>query len=221
MTGAIRQPASRGQEGFTLLELVVTLGLLALIVAAIMAGLNTGRRVWQIRSQLDDIAATGAARSVLAARLADAMPLLQQSPSGLATFAFAGTAASLDFVAPLQRSSAGGGLFRQSLKLAPVTLPSGKVRRNLVLEEAVFSDSPSPHDGNPPPRQTVLVEDVAGLAIRYSGPVPASPAPAWSGSWQHRDALPQLIGITVVFAAGDARQWPELMVAPGAAAASR
>lgn len=221
MTGRGRQTPARGQEGFTLLELVVTLGLLALIVAAIMAGLSAGRRVWQIRSQLDEIAATSAARSVLGARLADAMPLLQQSPSGVATFAFAGTAASVDFVAPLRRSPAGGGLLRHSLKLAQVALPSGKTRRNLVLEETLFVDTAPPHDDVRAPRQTVLVENIASLAIRYSGPVPASPEPAWSDTWQHKDALPQLIGITVVFPAGDPRRWPELIVAPAAAAAGR
>ena len=217
MTRTARQSLGPDNDGFTLLELIVTLGLLALIVTAIMGGLNTGRRVWQIRTELDQLAAVGAARSVLEARLSDAMPLTQQSPSGLATLAFAGSGDSLDFVTPLSQSLGGGGLFRQTVKLAKVMLPNGRTRQNLVVEETLFGDAPPPAGDSVLPRQAVLVEDVAAVAIRYNNPVAASPSPVWSATWLHKDALPWLIGITVVFPSGDPRHWPELLVAPRAA----
>jgi general secretion pathway protein J len=197
-----------GEQGFTLLELIVTLGLLSLIVAAIVGGLGTGRRVWQMQDDLEQLSATGAARALLAARLADAMPVMERSAKGVLLPAFEGATDRLMFVAPLPRSGSGGGLIHQVVHLAPTT--GG--RQNLVIEEAVFQ-------GGGAPEQAVLIENVSGLAIRYLDSGVSRSAPAWTDAWTRTPALPKLIGVSITFPPGDPRRWPELMLAPRAGSA--
>jgi general secretion pathway protein J len=194
------QPSDRhGEQGFTLLELIVTLGLLSLIVAAIMGGLGTGRRVWQMRGDLEQVSALGAVRSLLQARVADALPVSEHATKGVPIPAFDGAADSLTFVAPVTRGSNGPGLFRHVIRMVPAT--GGTDLRDLVLE------GPSAHPA-------ILVHNVAQISLRYLGLEPAQPGPQWSSSWRGKAALPRLIGLTVSFPRGDPRQWPELILAP-------
>ncbi len=208
------------EQGFTLLELIVTLGLLALIVAAIMGGLGAGRRVWQLRNDLESLTAIDAARSVLEARLADAMPVGWQSRSGGVDLAFAGAGDAVTFVAPLERSSSGSGLFREALRLAPAIRPDGSSRPSLVIEEAVFDGKPAEASTTRKPRRLVLVENVTGLTIRYIDPTSTNQPRDWRSTWNGQQTLPRLIGISVTFPPGDPRHWPELVIVPRAAPAS-
>ena len=206
------------EHGFTLLELMVTLGLLSLIVAAIMGGLGTSRRVWQLRGDLEQVSALGAARSLLAARLEDAMPVLQHSAKGVQLAALQGEPDRLRFAAPLVHGLSGGGLVQQTLRLTP---PDARGQRNLIIEETAASGVSDAGVSAAPPQQAVLVENVAGLSFRYLGPDPAHAAPTWSADWRRNTALPRLIGLSITFPPGDARQWPELILAPQIGAAAR
>ena len=209
----IAQPYERnGERGFTLLELVVTLGLLSLIVAAIMGGLGSSRRVWQMRSDLEQLSGLGAARSLLAARVSDAMPLWDRSNKGIAVPAFDGTSVILTFVAPLAHANGGGGLFRQVVRLVPSASHSGLW--DLVVDESPFGGAGAAKTLAATVQTSVLVGNVAEMALRYIGSDATRSAPEWSASWQHRPQLPRLIGLTVVFPPGDLRRWPELMLAP-------
>lgn len=206
-----------GEHGFTLLELMVTLGLLSLIVAAIMGGLGTGRRVWQLQGDLEQVSALGAARSLLEARLADAIPLLERSAKGVAVAAFQGEPDRLSFAAPFVHGLSGSGLMRQVLRLAPT---DARGHRNLIIEEMALAGGGDAGARAAPSQQAVLVENVAGISFRYLGPDATRAAPAWSADWRRSNALPRLVGLSIAFPPGDARQWPELILAPQIGAAS-
>ncbi len=206
------------EAGFTLLELVVTLGLLSLIVAAIMGGLGASRRVWQMRGDLEQISALGAARTLLEARVVDAMPLWDRSDRGLNVPAFDGTTERLTFVSALARGPDGGGLVRQVIQLSPSATTAGL--NDLVLDESRFGGAGDARAAPKSARRSVLVENVAQISFRYIGPDLTRAMPEWSTSWRRRPALPRLIGLTIAFPPGDLRHWPELMLAPSLGPAS-
>ncbi len=207
----------QSEQGFTLLELMVTLGLLSLIVAAIMGGLGTSRRVWQLRGDLEQVSALGAARSLLAARLGDAMPVLQHSAKGVPLAAFQGEPDRLSFAAPFLHGLSGSGFVRQVLRLGPV---DARGHRNLIIEEMALPGGGDAGARAAPSQQAVLVENVAGISFRYLGPDATRAAPAWSADWLRSNALPRLVGLSIAFPPGDARIWPELILAPQIGAAS-
>jgi hypothetical protein len=71
----------------------------------------------------------------------------------------------------------------------------------------IYADDPQ---GEPHAR--VLLEDVARLELAYFGLKAEERAAAWHEEWQGQHLLPRLLRIRVVFAEGDRRAWPELIV---------
>jgi general secretion pathway protein J len=190
-------PDGKDEHGFSLLELIITLGLLSLIVAAILGGLGTGRQVWRLRDEMEQLASLGAVRALLEARLTDTLPLVTYAASGQPQPAFEGGEQALTFSGPLGHSLSGSGLYHQSLRLEP----HGRGQA-LVLEEGA--------------RRAVLIEGVAAINLRYLGRPEAASSATWSPTWR-QNSLPRLIGITITFPHGDRRRWPELLIAPKAA----
>ena len=165
-----------------------------------------------MRGDLEQISALGAARSLLEARVADALPLNERTAKGTMTPVFDGQPGSLTFAAPLARSLGGSGLVRQVLRIAPAEGHDG--RQNLIVEETPVASGPEAKPNLAATRQAVLVEDVAQVSWRYLGPDPARSSPAWSNAWHNKPVLPRLIGLTITFPPGDPRHWPELLLAP-------
>jgi len=81
----------------------------------------------------------------------------------------------------------------------------------------VLSWTPHPHQISlaPPPAatETELIAGVVHVVFSYWGAsAPDQPA-AWQTQWDG-PAVPELIRIRLVFAKGDRRRWPDLIVAP-------
>jgi general secretion pathway protein J len=60
----------------------------------------------------------------------------------------------------------------------------------------------------------VLIKGLDRASFTYYGVDEPGAAPTWHDSWSDRFALPGLIRINGAFPAGDARHWPDLVIAP-------
>jgi len=192
--------------GFTLLELVVALAVLALLTLLLADG---------VRSSLDllDRAATRseaiedlplvqqALRRILAGALPVTLPPRRDDEP--APVRFAGDATWLELVGHLPEP-AGGGTWRIALAARGDIAGSA-----LMLRWTPVEASEGSHAGG----EAVLLEHIAGLRLAYLGDDPGL-APAWADSWHNRQRLPRLVRIEVSFPAGDERIWPALVVAP-------
>ena len=115
--GTLR-PAHR-DDGFTLVEVLVSLVLLALVLAVLSGGLRFARGTWDAAGKLDEHAGYAMAERFLRARLGEAMPLYEHSAAGTVRVAFHGTAETLSFVAPAPNGPAGAALYRYALEAQP------------------------------------------------------------------------------------------------------
>lgn len=193
--------------GFTLLELVVALAVLALLMLLLTGG---------VRSSLDllDRAATRSeaiedlplAHQALRRILAGAMPVTLPPPANdePAQIRFAGDASWLELVGHLPEP-AGGGTWRIAL-----ATHDGDAGRALVLRWIPLDAT----EGSSPGGEAVLLEHIAGLRLAYLGDDGPGLAPAWADSWRDRRRLPRLVRVEVSFPIGDDRLWPPLVVAP-------
>lgn len=204
-------PAKRprpGDQGFTLVEMLITLVLLSMILAMLFGGFRFGTRVWE-RQQAHGGGATdiGAVQDALRRWLQQAYPLYVAGDRAHSHVDFQGRADELSLLAPAPIALEHGGFARLKLR----TVARGDGRNALVLSarpELTFADSRSAETD-----ENVLL-GLASVEFSYFGADGADDPPRWRDRWEGMQGLPVLVRVSVVFPPGDSRFWPELVVAP-------
>lgn len=194
--------------GFTLVEMLVSLTLLAMAAALMATGLSSAHGLW---AKLEGTTLRGeqveAAQSLLRDRIQRLAPVTRFD--GAAPYAdvdgdrsgMAFTALPLDSdrPAPMRR-------FRLGFSDGELVLESRE-------DQAHATDAA---DTNEAPARRVLLGHIAELRIDYWGPEVPGGAPGWRETWSHQPEPPELVRIRVSFPAGDRRIWPALIVRPAA-----
>ena len=214
----LQRIACRGpRNGFTLIEVLVTLALLALVLALLSGALRFAQSTWDAATRLDAHASTGTAESFLRARLGEAMPLYEQTATGLVRLAFEGTGESLSFVAPAANGPAGAGLYHHALDVAPGT-GGGRSQNLLRLKLMPYQAKQTEPRGESMQQEHVLMGNVKSLTLRYFGRGAIRAEPAWHAAWPRTDALPQLVEMTIARSDGEGPAYLviELRLRPGA-----
>jgi general secretion pathway protein J len=184
--------------GFTLIEVLVSLVLLALILSLLAGGLRYARSTWDAAARLDELAGSDMAETFLRARLAEAMPLYEQGKAGIVRGLFHGAADTMRFVAPAPNGPVGAGLYRYTLEAVGGT---GSGRRTLVVglqpHLPPLSNSLVERSPERPPEPYELMRNVRSVSFRYFGRGDLRSEPAWHMAWPRTDALPSLVQIVI------------------------
>lgn len=197
--------AHRGtQAGFALVEVLVSLALAALIAVLLVdtvrvagrtsAAVAAAEEAEQVQSVRDHLRRT---LGSLASRHVDGtLPALRGGPDALSA-AIAPDAAlerPVEVVARLEGTPRADGGYDLVESRLPLETLQG-------LSAAARSE--------------VLLERVAGLALRYFGAPAKGAPPMWLSSWVRSDRQPDLIEVRIAFGPGDRRRWPPLVLATG------
>ena len=180
----------RDEAGFSVLELLVSLALLALILTALPTTLQMGKRAWSTAEALDRSATVAVVATFVRERVAQAMPVQQRGDGGASAVAFNGRGDGLSFVAPALDGPTGQGLFVFEIALTAAAHGHGR----LVLRWRPYS--PGADGGKAPAAdERSLIEDVTAFGVRYFGSSPSGGGRDWFDSWQGRNALPELVEV--------------------------
>jgi general secretion pathway protein J len=196
-------------RGFTLLELVVALLLLALMSSILYGSLSLSANSWDKgeakAEQASDMRLT---EEFLRQALSAQHPLLFHKVLEQPLY-FVGASDSLSFAAALP-SRAGGGMYYFRLALTP----SGETSRlTLARLWPDYSATAIPEFGDA--EKSVLAENVSEIHFAYFGRDPDSTdaaEPTWRNRWDDTHVLPTLIRMEVKPVKGPA--WPPLIVEP-------
>src|SRR5262245_22829046 len=109
MVRSSHAPRRPGEEGFSLMEMLVSLVILALVLALLPGAFRLARQVWTATAVLDRDGGRDAGLDFLETRLAEAMPLFEPGKAGLVNILFNGRRDRLRFVAPSRNGPAGAG----------------------------------------------------------------------------------------------------------------
>jgi hypothetical protein len=173
------------------MEMLVAIAILALVLAALPGAFRLAHRTWDATAVLDRQARQEGAHRFVRARLAEAMPLFEQSTTGLVHLLFSGTSDAVSFVAPSANGPQGAGLYR-------FTLQARARGAGSALIATVAPYTPAGAAGEDASEEHVLLEDIGGVRLRYFGSGGLRQAPAWQEQWPRRDALPQAVELSII-----------------------
>ncbi len=195
------------QRGFTLLELLIAMTLLALLMGVLYGGLNTAIQGWTRGSErLETVNTVRLTADFLRTRLRQSRTVYRNDvASGQQQVYFSGEAEQLIWVTPMLTHLGLGGLYVLELDWPEhryLRLRWFPYRPGDGVEDVVIDPD---HVGD-----TVLLEQVEEFSIRYYGISENGQEPQWYDSWDSIQQRPQLVSLQITHAG---HAWPPLTVA--------
>ena len=195
---------NRHARGFTLLEVLLALALLATGLALAFATLRSTTAV-STRGELlaERNESLRSTQAFLRQRLVSALALSfsQDAESGQA-LRFSGDARHISFVADLPDYLGHGGPYLHRVDFTN--------DHRLVVSFALVQGGQA-FEETPPRPPEALAEGLRSLRFRYRGPGASGGLGPWLDEWKASDRLPLLVAMQAQDARG--RDWPELVVA--------
>ena len=195
------------QHGFTLLELLIAMTLLAVLMGVLYGGLNTAIQSWTRGSErLEMMNTVRLTEDFLRTRLRQSRTVYRNDvASGQQQVYFSGEAEQLIWVTPMLTHLGLGGLYvleldwpeRRYLRLRWFPYRPGDGLEDVVIDPDHVGD-------------TVLLEQVNEFSIRYYGTRENDQEPQWYQSWDSLHQRPQLVSLQITMAG---QEWPPLTVA--------
>lgn len=195
---------SRAEQGFSLVELLVSLVIVALLSSLMLSGVLSGRRVWErLEERVSAVEQTERAQLLLRTRLERAHPVSRFDASR-PFVDFEGETRAVRFVAPPPLAQRPGALRRYQLGLTG----AGDL---MLVSVSDLSFTPEAAAD-----QVVVLSGVETVDFAYWGLGQGEQSRRWRPDWRFQPTLPELIRVRVAFKAGDRRRWPELLIDPAA-----
>lgn len=189
MTGPARGARKvRGDSGFTLIEVVVSLAILAIAMAMMPGTFRLAQRAWSSVAQIERAESWASERTFIEQRLTEAMPILVTDAGGERRLGFAGGPSRLTFVAPSAAGPAGGGLYRWTL-----SVEEASATRALRLQQALVQGTQARHSDAD---ERILFVGLEGPRFRYFGATFDEGERRWLDSWPDGDRLPELVELS-------------------------
>ena len=174
-----------GEAGLTLIELLLSLAILAILVGFVSGGLSLARRAFNADLQSEIASTTDGGIEVIASLVASAMRVPTAASRRSFRLAFEGTEERLTFA----------GLSEgRTLKGGPQVFSLRQDGSSIVIDVVVASAAA----GDAPPG-VVLLRDVRRLKLEYFGSTDGSQTPVWRHEWLSGERLPELVSFQIDF----------------------
>jgi general secretion pathway protein J len=188
--------------GFTLLELLVAISVLALLSLSIARGLHLGADgLTRARHHSSQAERTRDARRLIAQLIAGATPTFADPSPDDRRIAFAGTQDQLALITRLPPPLG-----------TPLMVAAKLFVQNGALTLAWHPDLPRADGGGPlPDTATTIAPHIAGLRLSYQ-----DQAAGWHDEWTGQTTLPRAIAIAITDDDERHTPWPALILEPRA-----
>jgi len=208
--------------GFTLLELLISLSLTALITLLLFGALHLGGKSWESADRhVERVDEMRLVAGFIRRNLSQMQPVWFRSDKGKALL-FGGDEQTLEWVSPTSEHLGLGGLML-------LRLSRDAEGRQLILTRWLYHPEVlAGGDGIPRWRplrgagsdgdqkqyrevfgRHLLLSRLAGLELAYFGSKEADQEPRWHAQWEHGFTLPRLVRIRLLL---DDGRWPDIVI---------
>lgn len=175
------------QAGFSVVEVLVALALLAVVLALTSAALNASRYALRRVLAQNHTANFVTSMRFVEQRLTDAQPLYETRAGNKATIYFSGDPDRVVFLAAVEGAEFAAGLYR--VEFGQI----GKGPHGLALR--ITSYAPNLRSERKPIEERTIDPAISSLKIQYFGPSEHDGLAAWHESWRDRNLLPYAIHV--------------------------
>ena len=193
----------RSEQGLTLIELLLSLAILAILTGFLAGGLSMGRRAFAVDRASEIGSETSAAIQTVAALVGSALPVRFDGAGPKDAIGFDGRGEAIAFVGLSEGRSLRGGPHRIVLR---------RSGGDIVADFVALNGARTKENPEPAATRVVVLSGVRDIRIGYFGAVDAKAKPAWRADWVRAERLPDLVSIRIEFE--DARRnEPAIVVA--------
>jgi general secretion pathway protein J len=203
----ISNPKFRLQGGFTLLEVLMAVTLLALLLAGAYSGIHTSVKAMHSGERvIERVDRVRTVQEFLRHQLSRILPLpYDMSPNG--NFVFEGDRNFMRYVAPMPGYLGHGGPYVQTLALTP-----GRDGLRLVFSGAMLNGYDAQQEKTAEREPVVLLDHIRDGAFSYRMLDDQGQLAPWSTRWDDPTVTPLMVQIELVMQNGDRIGWPTLAV---------
>jgi general secretion pathway protein J len=199
--------ARRMQTGFTLIEMLLAITLLALLIAGAYGGISTAAKAMHAGERAIDRAdRLRTAQVFLRTQLSHIVPLTyEQNQEENTVHVFDGGAQFMRFVAPMPGYLSRGGPYVETLELR-----RGSNGLQLVFTDSMLNgyDASNPQTDEP----VVLIDGIRGGQFQYRTLDDQGQLTDWFSQWPDPSITPLMIRISLDMNSSAQLPWPELDV---------
>lgn len=207
---ATRASDRRRQAGFTLIEMLLALTLMAAVFAAIGGAVSfSGQAMRSGQEKIEDAEGLLLIHRLLRQSVSQSYALpADEEPDG--PIAFEGTEDRLLLVASLPPYPAAAGLYEVEFEIE-----SKAAESELWLRRGLYRPGDGNDDRSEPSERFLIYRGARNLAFSYYGSGEgASSDPEWQEVWDERARLPKLVRLTFDGRDDGAGGWPDIVVRP-------
>lgn len=180
----------KGEQGLTLIELLLSMAILAVLTGFLAGGLSMARRAFATDRASEIGSETSAAVQTMAALVGSALPLRFDGAGPKDPIGFEGRQEGLSFVGLSEGRSLRGGPHRIVLR---------RSGRDIVADFVALTGARPKENPETPPIRVVVLSGVRDVRIGYFGSTDPKVKPAWRAEWIRADRLPELVSIRIEF----------------------
>jgi general secretion pathway protein J len=185
-----RRVRRRGDAGFTLLELLLSLALLALLMGSLLSGMQLAQKAFETSRSNQAVGDLEASATALSDMLSHAYPMMIADQKKGQTLFFTGRPDGCTFVSLSEGQTQAGGFFAAEIGLAP-----NGASADLAVWTQSFRAADIAQLARGSMQKTEAVRDVSFLQLRYFGVLEENKPPRWSDNWLDAAHLPKLIAL--------------------------
>ncbi|MFT3790126.1 MAG: prepilin-type N-terminal cleavage/methylation domain-containing protein [Rudaea sp.] len=196
-----------GSDGFSLLEVMLAILLLALLLAGAYSGITSARH--SMRSGEAIIERVDKVRTVqefLRHQISRILPF-PYAQDGTKVEVFQGDGKFMRFVAPMPGYLSRGGAYVQTLALTP-----GDDGLQLVFTSTLLNGFGKGKNGPDDGSTVVLLDHIEDGTFRYRGLDPQGELMNWGENWQDSGTTPLLVRLDLQLANGARVPWPQMTI---------
>ncbi len=195
------------QLGFTLLELLLVIMLLALLLGGAYGGISAAVRGMRSgEAAIERVDKVRTVQEFLRHQISRTLPF-PYAQTETARELFHGDGKFMRFVAPMPGYLSHGGAYVQTLELA-----SGDNGLQLVFTSTLLNGFSTDKAGSGQVATVVLLDHIRDGKFSYRGLDPQRQLTSWNDDWPDSSVTPLMVNIDLTLAAGGQIDWPALSI---------